>query len=392
MQAVTSLTRVIRPWRSRSYLTLIDVMRTDPRGAIPGLLEFNEMSGRIEIDRKPIKDSDASLIRSELERLYPGGVDKHGNETGLQFAISDVYAACEQIASENPYHPVRSYVSRLEWDKVPRLDWVATSLLGAEDTPLNRAIMKRFFISAIARAFTPGCKVDTVPILIGKQGARKSTFLRTIAGDWFVDTAVDIHDKDSYQVLRRAWIYEWSELEVLRRAKDAATAKAFLSSQMDTYRPSYGRFVIDVPRGCVFVGTTNADEFLVDESGNRRFWPIPVGDINIELAIEWRDQLWAEAAVLHREGEKAWLNSEESTALADVHSDHMVSDPWESIIYSWANSRLAEFSTGEVLEHAVGKPRGQWSRGDEMRVASVLKRGDWIKKKRSGKEARTWSK
>src|SRR5262249_43668628 len=154
-----------------------------------------------------------------------------------------------------------------------------------------------------------------------------------------VDSAIDIHHKDAFQVIRRAWILEWGELESLRRARDAEAVKAFITSRFDTYRPSHEPRVIDVPRSCVIVGTTNHDEFLTDETGSRRFWPLRVGRIELELLEQQRDQLWAEALTLFRRGEPWWLNEEASAQLEAASALHRVRDAWEALVLPWAEKQ-----------------------------------------------------
>jgi putative DNA primase/helicase len=177
----------------------------------------------------------------------------------------------------------------------------------------------------------------------------------------------------------------------LRRAKDAEAVKAFLSSPVDSYRASYARFPEDVPRTCVIVGTTNADEFLSDDTGNRRFWPIRVAQIDIGLVEKQRDQLWAEAVTAFKLGEPWWLTADEENQLTGVHDDHRVRDAWESKVLEWANTWASRFTTGDVLEKALEKPAGQWSRTDEMRVSAILKCAGWIRRTDKARaSAKTW--
>jgi predicted P-loop ATPase len=160
---------------------------------------------------------------------------------------------------------------------VQRLDSWALTYLGADDTPLNRAFGALWAISAIARIMQPGAKADHMLILEGPQGARKSTALKVLAGaDWFTDELAEIGSKDAAQQMRGVWIIEIAELDAIGRA-EVSRIKAFLSRTVDRYRPPYGRYVIDVPRQCVFAGSVNPDTYLRDETGNRRFWPVRCG-------------------------------------------------------------------------------------------------------------------
>lgn len=380
---------------NNSYLSVLTILRGNIKEVLSkdGRLRMNSMSGRPELHvggvSRLLTDEDVSAIRGLMEQRLSGGEDKNGNPLGLKVKSGDVQAACSQVASENAYHPVQEYLRGLVWDGVERLDAVPEDLLGAERTALNQALIRRFFISAVARAMRPGCKVDTVLILIGAQGAMKSTFFRVLSSPWFLDSPIDIQSKDAYQTLRTAWIAEWAELESLARARDASAVKAFLTSPKDTYRPSFGRFAIDVERSSVIVGTTNDEEFLTDPTGNRRFWPMRVGQIDLARTSEQRDQLWAEARVRFERGEQWWLTGAETDDLSARHEQHQVQDAWKAPIETWSSPRLVEFTTADVLKEALGKPTGQWSRADEMRVARVVRQLGFVQfRVRSG--VRVW--
>jgi putative DNA primase/helicase len=138
--------------------------------------------------------------------------------------------------------------------------------------------------------------------------------------------------------------------------------------------------VVTVPRSCIFTGTTNADEFLSDETGNRRFWPVRVAGVDLDRLAEWRDMVWAEAVALFRSGEKWWLVDEEEDLLGGAHEAHRVHDAWEDRVVEWAEGFTAAFTTGDVLSKCLEKPMGNWNRADEMRVARILKTAGWLKK------------
>lgn len=386
-----------RPLRSGSYLTALTIVEENRLNILGDRqLRMNEMTGRVEFGRDIYADEHTSFIRGEIERHFSAGEDDLGPK-GLKLSIADVDAACRQVAAANAYHPVRIYLASLKWDGVERISASCEDLLGAGRTPLNQALMRRFFVSAVARVFDPGCKVDTMLILVGPQGKLKSTFFRTLASRrWFIDTPIDISKKDAFQQLRVAWIIEWAELEALFRARDATAVKAFISSPVDTYRASHERNVMSVERSSVFVGSTNNDEFLTDETGNRRFWPMRNGEINIPLTLEQRDQLWAEAVAIYQAARTCalcqshpdqrcgvhrwWLTQEEEALLVSVHGEHRVRDAWEDCVLGWVGSYMVPFTTADVLTKALEKPKGQWTRADEMRVSKILKAAGWERK------------
>lgn len=397
-----------RPNRNNSALTAMQVVGRESdgngRGALRGKLAWNELTDMIEYDGEPLQDHDVTEIRCAIELQYVGGVNQNGDQVGLKVSKSDVIDAVQAIAHRNSYHPVRDYLAPLAWDGIKRIDLIPSAVLGAEDTEINRAMMRKTMISAVARVFDPGCKVDTMLVLQGKQGALKSTFFAKLASPWFIDTPVDISTDATraYQVMRRAWMYEWAELETLLKARDISTAKAFLSSREDTYIAKYGRHPVVVKRSGVIVGTINPMQFLEDETGARRFWVISVGEhLNLVLIDQWRDSLWAEAVHYYRDwaargrpdGERLWwLTPEEETQLIAIQEDHRVSDAWEDVIIPWAGSQPEPFTTGRVLAVAMGKPEGAWTRGDEMRIAKVLKHAGYERKSHGDSRAKKWRK
>lgn len=385
------------------------------REIIPGnkQIRFNEMTGCIEFgywdDRDPsgrdvreIRDVDVDIIRRRIETLYPGGVDKNGNQTGLKMGRDLVERALAVVADEHAYHPVRDYLSSLAWDCVPRIERVAREILGAEDTQLNRTLIRKTLVSAVARVFDPGCKVDTMLVLQGKQGAMKSSFFSALSSPWFIDTPIDISSDATraYQVMRRAWLFEWAELETLLKARDVSTVKAFLSSKEDTYIAKYGRHPIAIKRSGIIVGSINPMAFLDDETGARRIWPIRVADrVKLGLAAQWRDSLWAEAVALYREWVARgrnndecpwWLTDEEDAELRTIHEEHRVSDIWEDSIIPWAETQTEPFTTTRAIEKALSKPAGQCTRFDEMRVGKILKGAGYEKRSHGPKRAKMW--
>jgi hypothetical protein len=398
---VASITERRRPTRNNSYLSVLQILTAEtnpspgdkPRGVLGGrAIRFNEMTGLVELGGAELRDVDIAIVRGELERLHVGAIDKDGNEIGLKASKTDVDDAVRQIAAENSYHPVRDYLLGLAWDGVERLDHVANDLLGAEDSQLNRTLVRKFFISAVARPLSPGCKVDTMLILQGKQGALKSTFFRVLSSPWFLDTPIDISGDvaRAYQTLRRAWLYEWAELETLLKARDSSAAKAFLSSPSDSYIPKYGRNPVDVKRSGVIVGTINPDEFLTDETGSRRYWPVRVGEINLSAVAEQRDQLWAEAVAMYQAGEAWWLDTDTEGTLVEAQEHHRVRDAWEDVILPWASSQGEPFTTARVLKVALEKPEGQWSKADEMRVSRILKGARFTRKAHGPNRTPKW--
>ena len=237
--------------------------------------------------------------------------------------------AVTRIALEYQFNPVLDYLDGLKWDGQKRIDTWLTVYLGAEDTPLYRAMGRKFLLAAVRRVRQPGCKFDNILTLEGPQGSLKSTLVREMAGgrENFSDADILQSDKREQQELcEGVWFYEIAELSGLHKG-GVEKVKAFASRQEDKARAAYARKVSVRPRTCVFVGTTNDDEYLQDQTGNRRFWPIRIGQIDIEAFRRDRDQLFAEAAVEEATGELLVLPGELWPDAAALQDSRMVSDP-----------------------------------------------------------------
>lgn len=344
-----------------------------------GELQLSEMTERPLYSGRELVDSDVAAIRYGLEQQ---GRSLEGK--ALKFASEEVHMAMKLIASRKRVHPVREWLKGLKWDGKERIDTELPVVLGQQLGGLEAHLVRRWFISAVARAMTPGCKVDTVLVLVGGQGAGKSTFFEALGGAWFSDEKVNVEDKDGKLVMRQAWIVEWAELNAMRRARDQESIKAFLSQRIDRFRPPYGRDIIEAPRHCVIVGTTNDQEFLSDPTGSRRFWPMRVGDIDVSWVRVHREQLFAEALVAFSRGEQWWLEPEYDKQLAERNRDHETHDAWEQLVSDWLEGepQVAWVNTDMVLMKAIDKKKEQWNHYDKMRVGAILKRLGWVESRR----------
>jgi putative DNA primase/helicase len=262
----------------------------------------------------------------------------------------------------------------LEWDGGKRIDHWLPLHCAAPNKTIVRAYSRRWMISAVARIMDPGCKVDTTLIMQGAQGVKKSTAFGTLCGPaWFSDTAVDLRDKDALQALQGIWVYEFAELDAVKRSEATAT-KAFLSSCEDRFRPAYGRNMVKYPRQCVIVGTTNETNFLRDATGSRRFWPVQVGAIDIDGLKANRDQLWAEAVAAYRAGEQWWLTDDEEKRRE--RSAHLFTeeDAWTEPIVEWLHrTQLDEVTTLQVWTDGLGKRKGDISQVSRKRIVAILR-------------------
>lgn len=385
-----------------SYASLCLILRNDRR-----ILEerpiWNEMLCSPVVKGKLLEDHDTGRIR-ELIELNLEDADGDPIEPGA----GDVEKAVIQIAHEKCIHPVRDYLNGLKWDGVQRIEAVAEEILNIARTELTQKLIRYWFIGAAKRPLHPGCKMDSVLVLQGKQYKGKSTFFSTLAGppEWFSDDRIDIENRDSLMLMQSVWIVEWAELATMKRAKDVEALKQFISSKTNKFRLPYGRTIVERPRHSVIVGTTNPTQFLNDPTGNRRFWPIQIGTtINLPLLAEWRDQLWAEAVVAVRAGERYWLDEAEDQALTIAQRPHEETHPWKELVAAWLEENTnpkaimtLPITTTNILQKAIGKLTGQWTTADTMNVATIMRQLDWEKDRNDrardddGKRIRIWKK
>ena len=241
-------------------------------------------------------------------------------------------------SNAHAFNDVKDYLKGLQgkWDGVPRLDCLFIDYLGAKDTAYNRAVTRKAFTAAVARAMTPGCKYDNMVILAGPQGIGKSTLLDKMSRGWFNDSIRTFEGKEASELLQGVWLVEVSELDAFRRT-DVSRIKQFLSLRADRFRAAYGRNVKELPRTCIFFGTTNTAEYLQDTTGNRRFWPIDTGEQRHTKSV-WRDldpeidQLWAEAYVRWQAGEPLYLSGAIEDAAKEKQEEHREASSREGIV------------------------------------------------------------
>lgn len=360
-----------------------------------GILAYNEFREQVEAvapppwgeDERstgghaagPWADEDDIRATAWLERA-------HGLSLGR-----DTVAAAIRLAAERQrrFHPVREYLQGLRWDGEERLDllfpWYFDAEAPGQPSPYLRLVSKWWTVSAVARIMDPGCKADSMVILEGKQGARKSSALCALAGrlEWFADSTVPLENKDAFEVLRGKWIIEFAELDSWRRA-DHNRLKNFLSSRQDTYRAAYARTAADHRRQCIFAGSTNEHDYLQDSTGGRRFWPVACGAIRLEELQRDRDQLWAEAVHLHRAGHRWWPGTDKETELCTAQQvGRYHGDEWEPKVALWlrdlapvdlkAIKATGGLTCGVVLERALGIPAERWTKAHETRMGIILR-------------------
>lgn len=339
-----------------------------------GVLGFNDFTQMVMLLKRPPW---AEPNGFGGERPWTDGDDLKTTEwlqrEEIGVRANEAGQAVQAVANENHFHPVRAYLEDLVWDGEPRLDlWLSTHL-GVPETAYSQAVGSRWMIAAVARVYKPGCKVDTMLILEGRQGRGKSTALSILAGGWFSDRLSDLGSKDAIQELAGAWIIEMSELSAMRRSEVNAI-KAFLSSPIDRFRPAYGRRLEYHPRQCVFAGSVNvAGGYLQDPTGGRRFFPVRCGEIDLAGLRRDRDQLWAEARDAFHRGDPWWLDTPELIdAAAEEQEDRYQGDPWETLIDGFIANK-EEITVQSVLEDLLLE-KSKWGQAEQKRVAQHLVR------------------
>lgn len=296
-------------------------------------------------------------------------------------------AAVAWVATEYRFHPVRDYLDALAWDKQSRSgDWL-TDYLGVAKTEYSMLAGRLFLVGMVARIYDPGCQMRFMPILEGQQFKGKSSALRVLGGEWFGDTTLDLNNKDTYQLIQGCWLHEVGELDAFNRT-ESTRMKAFVSSQVDRFRAPYERAPRDWPRQTVFVGTTNQDEYFKDSTGNTRYWPLRVEEvdsINLAGLTAVRDQLFAEAVVLYKRGERWHPTRDEQRRLFEPEqADREITDPWQSLIARWLRVRTSPRVTiTDILSDCLKIEPGKIDSAKQMstRGGIAMKRLGWIKKR-----------
>lgn len=360
---------------------LVQILNNDP--AWRGTLVYDEFSG--DVFKRGLPPGPVSLlgewrdIDSSFARIW---LEEHYDLSPTTLLVDE---AVQAVAHLHTVHVVKEYLDPLQWDRKPRLKTMALRYFGAEDTPVHRFVMQAWMVGAIKRIYEPGSKFDNVLVLEGKQGIRKSTALAVLGGPWHAESITDAGSKDSLMILRGKWMVEFSEFDALGRV-ETSRIKQHISASNDVYRPTYGRRTITVQRQNVFAASVNPEKYLRDETGARRFWPVRCGkEINIDALQRDRDQLWAEAIDLYRQGEQTWATLE-MTYLTEAQEERYLEDPWEESIMEFTYGKR-EVLISSVLLDCLRIDLGKQSQADKNRVAKILGRLGYTCKpaKRMGK-------
>lgn len=388
----------------------VNAIKTDP--LLNNLLAYDQFRGVIVYTRKPYFDS--SLGKGDIFDDTAEAIIRERIETmhGI-YSTAKLCDAIESVANKNRFHPIKRYLDGLEWDMTPRIDGFLQKYMGASNTVFVKEAFRKMLVAAVARIYEPGTKFDTALIMVSHQGAGKSTLIQRLAKGWFNDSLTSMEGTKAYESIQNAWLVELAELSAVKKS-DLEVMKNFISKREDTYRAAYAKRIKTHRRQCVFFGSTNEEEFLKDQTGNRRFFPIAVHwNENSHYLFEKEfegviDQLWAEAKFLYEMGESLIL-SEEAETIANVERDtytevstlfglveHFVNmkfpADWNSMIYADRRDFVEdtgifeegteirnEFSAFEVWCDGLGMARKDFTTAKAREVISILKKLGFVR-------------
>jgi len=264
---------------------------------------------------------------------------------------------------------LREWIESLQWDGVKRIDSLFVNGFGCEDNEYTRAVSKNFLVGMMARAIRPGCQLDTLPILEGNQGIGKSQGLKALAGEFYADIDSAIGSKEFAEQIQGKWLVELSELSAMRPS-EVERVKSGITRTVDVYREPFAILATDHPRQCVFAGTTNQSNYLLDDSGNRRFWPVKCGVIDKTWITSHREQIFAEAFVAINSGATWWEIPQEQTKREQ--EARMLIDGLIEKVKDYIELHPTNIRVSEMLE-SWEVPKHQWSQPMQKRIVSALR-------------------
>ncbi len=272
---------------------------------------------------------------------------------GIEASLNMLTETLAWFVGRNHFHPVKDYLEGLEWDGVSRIDTAFKDYLGVKMPRVYiQSVSRKFFLALMARIYEPGCKFDHLPVLEGNQGIGKSTFGRILVGDkWFMDGLPDLADKDAALNLQGIWLCEMSELSSLYRSQ-LEVAKAFITRQTDKVRPPYGVRRVELPRSTIFLGTTNDRDYLVDTTGNRRFWPVLIKGCKFKKLARDREQLLAESYWCYlTEMEPLYLQGEAKRLGERIQESRRIEDDSDTMtdkFKEWIGTRASQRTLKDI--------------------------------------------
>ena len=339
---------------------VVVILNGDP--SLSGCVGFNEMTHNIVAVRslpwRKVRgesqwtDADDADLRYYLERVYGlTGKDK-------------IFDGLNVVAMAHKFHPVRDYLDGCVWDGIPRLERLLVEFLGADDTTYTRAVTRKALVAAVARIYRPGIKFDYMLTLRGRQGLGKSALIAKLGGPWFSDSFSTLQGKEAFEQVQGVWLMEIGELASMKKA-EVESIKLYLSKQVDRFRPAYGRRIQEFPRQCIFIGTTNEEQFLRDTTGNRRFWVVDTPNKSTrhwsELTPAEVALIWAEAVAIYKKGEALYLTEELEAEARAIQETYEEENPKVGIVAQYLERKLPEDWASRDLYS-----RRTWLEGSEV--------------------------
>jgi predicted P-loop ATPase len=365
---------------------------------MPEHFRFDEMAHDVVVEGEFTGDAERPIPRG-LNDDDVAAVQIYLQHCGLKTLNTKITRqAIVLLAVRRRFHPVRDYLDALRWDGQERLAQLFSTYFGSTKTDYIQAIGPMFLVSMVARVFQPGCKADHMAVIEGPQGALKSTAREILAGKWFSDNLPEISggNKDISVHLRGKWLIEVSEMHAMSKV-ETSQLKSFITRTHERYRPPYGYCEVTEPRQCIFVGTTNRDAYLRDETGGRRFWPLIAGTIDPIALRHDRDQLYAETVVRYREGKRWWPDKDfEQQYMVPEQAARYEGDAWEEPIVRFLDGSVTDgkpsagrkqVTVYEVARYALDIDTPRISTSDQRRIAAALEQLGW--RRQRGREGKT---
>lgn len=343
--------------------------------AVRVLLRHPYTAGRIWFDEFHQRYFTTFGDKSSERRQYADADDLHlavwfQREIGLiKITESLARSAALTVGHMQPRDEPRDWMNELVWDGEPRIEGSLCRYFGAMESAYSLAAAKNFWISMVARVLNPGCQVDNMVVLESEQGKYKSSALGVIGGRWYAEAHESVTNKDFFMALQGVMLMEIAELDSFSRA-ETTKVKQVITCRSDRFRVPFGRVSQNHPRRNVFVGSTNQNSYLMDSTGARRFWPVKCGTISIDALRHDREQLFAEAVQMFRNGVSWWVVPDVEAKAEQEH--RRAADTWEDRISDWLGGR--DFTTvGEIAEFALDIPMSQVDRRVQLRIADALR-------------------
>lgn len=375
-------------------------------GMLPETLCYDEFAHQIIFKADPpwMSVDSPSIVGKELSntditecRIW------FSRKWDIEAGEEELFKIMRVVAQEFSFHPIRDYLNGLKWDGKERLDnWLSTYMMAEEDGKKEyvQAVARKTLVGAVARIMNPGCEFQNMLVLEGLQGKGKSSVVKILGDPWAPATYINPGNKDTINNLQKCWIVEMAEM--IPTTKDKIEEfKDFISKPEDRARLAFERKAETYKRQCIFIGTTNQNTYLQDETGNRRFWPVKINGLNRKALRKDRDQLWAEAVVRYKDNEPLYLENKAIEKMAiEVQSSRVSIDAWENRV-----REIVEIMKDEpfiMIEKVYAEIQGwgdasgisNFSIPDQKRVGKILRlmgyycARKWVK----GKKLSIWIK